>query len=274
MNGRSALLMLLYLTSVLFSPSASFSKSKEPSQVVTVYGSTTCISRFLEPGASDLERSTGILMRTVGVGTGQGLFALLQGIAEVSAASEPLEQALESAKKFAATKNADLWVPPTIQFHKIAEDEVVVIVHKDNPVKTLTWKQLKGLNSGAIRNWKDVGGADLPVKVVTSHAGSATRLFFQKTVMESASYAAQATTVWTTKKELEEVSQSRGAIGAVSVTFHAKSPLDTKAVSTDRIVRPLGLITRGEPSQKVRKVIDFFTTGEGRRYSEGAAVGQ
>ncbi len=148
------------------------------------------------------------------------------------------------------------------------DDEVIVIVHKYSPVTHLTWKQLKGLNTGAIKNWKEVGGPDLPVKVVTSHSGSATRLFFQKTVMEGAPYAPGAITVWPTAREIEEVSANKGAIGAVSLVFYVKFPQNTKAVSTERIIRPLGLITRGEPSEKVQKVISFFTKGTGQKYTQ------
>lgn len=247
-----------------------FHVSSACAEVLVVYGSTTCISRFLEPGAAELEKATNIQVRTVGVGTGQGLFGLLQGQAQVSAASEDLQAAIESAKKYAATMKVSLSKFDYLQYHKVADDEVVVIVHKDNPVKALTWKQLKGINTGVIRNWKEVGGPNLPIKVVTSHAGSATRLFFQKLVMESAAYSEQATTVWTTEKEISEVSADKGAIGAVSVTFHGKMPRDTMRLNTDRIVRPLGLITFGKPTQKVQKVIDFFTIGDGRKYVQGS----
>jgi phosphate transport system substrate-binding protein len=240
-------------------------------QVLTVYGSTTCISSFLEPGTAELEKATGIRMRTVGVGTGQGLFALLQGLTEVSAASEDLQATIESAKKYATAKKGAIGIPGNLQYHKIADDEVVAIVNKDNPVQTLTWQQLKGINAGTIKSWKEIGGPDWPIKVVTSHEGSATRLFFQKLVMESAPYAPDAVTVWTTEKEIAEVSEDRAAIGAVSVTFHANGPLNTKAVSTSRIVRPLGLITRGDPSPKVRKVIEFFRTGQGRKFVQSGA---
>lgn len=264
MNGITVSALLLCLT-VLAHGTSAFSQAK----TLAIYGSTTCISRFLDPGAAELEKATNIRIRNVGVGTGQGLFALLQGMCEVSAASEDLDQAIESAKKYAVSKNVSLWIPPTLQFHKIAEDEIVVIVHKDNPIKSLTWKQLKDINTGAIKNWNEVGGPNLPVRVVTSHEGSATRLFFQKFVMDGAPYTPQATTVWTTKKEIEEVSRDKGAIGAVSIAFHAKAPQNTKIVATNRIVRPLGLITRAKPSQKVQKMIDFFTTGEGRKYTQG-----
>jgi phosphate transport system substrate-binding protein len=204
----------------------------------------------------------------VGVGTGQGLFALVQGLTEVSAASEDLLSAIESAKKYATAKKGAIGIPDNLQFHKIADDEVAVIVNKDNPVQSLTWRQLKAINTGTIKNWKEVGGLDWPIKVVTSHDGSATRLFFQKTIMENASYTLQATIVWTTEKEIQEVSRDKSAVGAVSVTFLAKNPMNTKKVTTDPIVRPLGLITRGDPSQKVRKVIEFFTTGEGKKYAQ------
>jgi phosphate transport system substrate-binding protein len=239
----------------------------EYERVLTIYGSTTCISRFLEPGMADFEKVTKHTYRTVGVGTGQGLFALLEGLTEVSAASEELNEAIESAKQYAATKRRTLTIPTNLQFHKIAEDEVVVIVYKDNPVPGLTWRQLKAINSGAAKNWKEVGGPDMPIKVVTSHDGSATRKFFQKRVMDGAAYALNAVTVWTTEEEIREVSMDRGAIGAVSITFHARAPLNTRRITTDRIVRPLGLITWGRPSPKVYEVIDFFTLGEGKKYA-------
>ena len=235
-------------------------------RVLTIYGSTTCISRFLDPGVADFEKATKSAYRTVGVGTGQGLFALLTGLTEVSAASEELNEAVESAKQYAASKKRTLNVPLNLQYHKIAEDEVVVIVYKDNPVPGLTWKQLKAINSGAIKNWKEVGGPDLHIKVITSHDGSATRKFFQKRVMDGATYIANAVTVWTTEEEIKEVSMDRGAIGAVSITFHSRSPQNTRRLTTDRIVRPLGLITWGPPSPKVYEVIEFFTLGEGRKY--------
>lgn len=237
--------------------------------VLVVYGSTTCISRFLEPGAADLKRETGIEVRTVGVGTGQGLFGLLQGRTKVSAASEDLQAAIESANKYATSKNVALVGFEYLRYHQIADDEVVVIVHKDNPVRALTWKQLKAINTGEIKNWRELGGENLPIKVVTSHAGSATRLFFQKLVMGNAAYTEQASIVWTTEKEIAEVSGNKGAVGAVSVTFHAKAPQNTARISTTRIVRPLGLITYGQPTPPVQKLIDFFTTGEGRKYSQG-----
>lgn len=266
MTGQRRLLAAVLVILAVFPAAFIFGQYSQ----LILYGSTTCISRFLEPGDAELEKETGIMLKTVGTGTGQGLFALIQGLVEVSAASEPLDEAIKSAKKFAATKNIDtLAVPDNLRFHKIMDDEIVVIVHRENPVTSLTWKQLKDLHTGAIKNWKEVGGLDMPVKIVTSHAGSATRQFFQKTVMEGAPYVPTAITVNPTAKEIEMVSRDQGAIGAVSKMFYVKFPQNTKALRTEGIVRPLGLITRGEPSEKVQKVISFFTKGNGRKYTQG-----
>lgn len=265
MTGHKRLLAAVLVISVVFPAAFIFAQYSQ----LLIYGSTTCISSFLEPGAAELEKDTGIMLKTVGTGTGQGLFALIQGMVEVSAASEPLDEAIKSAKKFAATKKMDtLAIPDNLEFHKIMDDEIIVIVHRENPVTSLTWKQLKGLHTGAIKNWKEVGGLDMPVKIVTSHSGSATRQFFQKTVMEGAPYDPSAVTVNPTAREIEMVSRDLGAIGAVSMMFYVKFPQNTKVLHTERIVRPLGLITRGKPSEKVHKVISFFTKGNGRKYTQ------
>jgi phosphate transport system substrate-binding protein len=106
----------------------------------------------------------------------------------------------------------------------------------------------------------------MPVKVVTSHAGSATRAVFQKSVMKKADYASSAEEVKSTRLELNLVSQNRGAIGAVSKGFFTLNPGNTKIVNTKEISRPLGLITIGDPTPEVQKIIDFFRSAEGEKY--------
>ncbi len=232
---------------------------------IAVWGSTTCQKRFLEPGAEAFNKATGDTIKVFGVGSGKGLLALIQGKTKVSAASEDLAGAVKSAQKVAAKKGLQLQVPDNLVFHEIARDVIVPIVHKDNPVKSLTFEQLAKLNTGEIKNWKEVGGPDMPVVVVTSHAGSATRAVFQKQVMKKADYAADAKVVKSTRLEIQLVAKYPGAIGAVSKTFYEQNPNGVHVVQTDEISRPLGLITVGQPTPDVQKLIDFFKTGEGHK---------
>ncbi|HWR97041.1 MAG TPA: substrate-binding domain-containing protein [Candidatus Methanoperedens sp.] len=232
---------------------------------LVVWGSTTCQKRFLEPGAEDLKKATGIDLTVNGVGTGQGLLALIEGRAVVSAASESLADAVQSARRIAAEQGKNLTVPEGLLFHEIVQDIVIPIVHRDNPVRSLTWAQLRDINSGRIANWSQVGGPALPIRVVTSHAGSATRAFFQKLVMQGVNYAPDALTMDTTRNEILAVSDNPGGIGAVSATFLKLYSGKTMPVVTDRITRPLGLITVGPPTPMVKMVIEFFLSPEGRR---------
>lgn len=202
-----------------------------------------------------------------GVGTGKGMIALFEGKTKVAISSNNLDGSINSAAKVMKKQGKEpLPVPAGLQFHTIAEDVIAPIVNKSNPVTALTWDQLAGLNTGAITNWKAVGGPDLPVTVVTSHAGSSTKAVFQKMVMKKQPYAPGAIEVKSTRLEINEVSKSPGGIGAVSAGFYHMNPADTKIVSSDPISRPLGLITIGDPAPDVKKIIDFFRSPEGKKF--------
>lgn len=234
-------------------------------QEVTVAGSTTVQKRILEPGAAGLKAATGIDVKVQGSGTGKGMIALFEGKVPAAAASETLEDAVGSAKKAAKEAEKTISVPGNLQFHEIVKDVIVVIVNKDNKVAALSKDQLKDINSGKVKNWKEVGGADLPIKVVTSHAGSATRAVFQKQVMDGAEYVAGAIEARTTREEIAEVAREAGAIGAVSEGFFAQNPSKSKTVKAPTISRPLGLVTVGDAKPEVKKIIDFFKSAEGKK---------
>lgn len=232
-----------------------------------MWGSTTCQKRFLEPGAEALEKATGVKIKVFGVGTGKGVLALFDGKTSVALTSSPFEDSLATAKKAAKEEGrAEVKVPANLKFHPITEDVIVPIVHKDNPVSELSYEQLADLSSGKVKNWKEVGGPDLAVQVVTSHGGSSTREVFQNQVMKKAPYAGNAIEVNSTRLELNEVSKNPGGLGAVSAGFYHQNPGNAKIVKTAPISRPLAFITLGDPTAEVQKVIDFFRSAEGKKY--------
>ncbi len=253
------------LTTLIVFVSITFS-SIVSAERVQIWGSTTCQKRFLEPGNKALEAATGVSVKVLGVGTGKGLIALIQGKAKASASSSSLESSINSAKKAAKKQGSTITIPNNLRFHEIAKDVIVPIVHKDNPITSLSWEQLKDIHTGKIKNWKSVGGADLPIRVVTSHEGSATRAVFQKQVMNKEDYVAGAIEVKSTRKEISEVSKFKAAIGAVSEGFFKLNPAKSKIVRTDTISRPLSLLTVGNPDPSIQKVIDYYRSGEGKKH--------
>lgn len=231
-------------------------------ETVRLHGSTTVQKRIMEPGKDALKKATGVDLILVGNGTGNGLEDLTAGKCDAAMASEELADAVASMKD-ASGKAASGDLKPLV----ITDDVIMVIVNPSNAVGKLSKEQLKGLHDGSIENWNKVGGADLPVIVVTSHLGSATRKVFQKTIMDGNAYVAGALEVETTRKEIDTVGEFPEGIGAVSMGFInlPGNKEKVKIVETPKISRPLMLITRGEPSSAVKKVVDFFK-GEGKKY--------
>ncbi|MBI2569369.1 MAG: substrate-binding domain-containing protein [Candidatus Schekmanbacteria bacterium] len=233
-----------------------------PAQALRLNGATTVQKRIVEPNQAALQTALGVSLSVAGNGTGPGLIDLLEGRADVAMASESLEMAVESAKAVAAKKGTTLPDTSDLRAHPLVEDVIVPIVHKANPVAALSFEQLAGLCTGKITDWKEVGGEALPVAVVTAQVGEATRHAFQVLVMAGADYAAGARAVSTVREEVDLIAKLKGAIGAVSESFVDASRV--KAVRTDKISRPLILVTRGEPTEKIKELVDFLISKAGK----------
>ena len=233
---------------------ASFAYAGRP---LEIYGSTTVEKDVMAPLSQAFEKETGIPLKMHGVGTGQGMVALLQGKADVAMASESLEDAILSAGKAAAKQGVTIAPPDNLMYHEISKDRMLVIVNMRNPIVELTRTQIKDIHTGKITNWRAVGGEDLAIQVITSHAGSATRAMFQKLVMGGEKYVKSALEVDSTPLELDLVSHTKGGIGVVSATFFAQNAGEAKFIEAPLLTRPLGLITIGLPNAGARQLIDY-----------------
>lgn len=238
--------LLLALGSTWAAPNARASS-------LVLSGSTTCQKRLIEPSADAMASETGIEVTVRGINSGKGLEELSKGVVPASLASSPLALLLQKA---------GLPDDGTYQEHTIIRDVIVPIVHPDNPVRSLTWDQLSGINTGKIANWSEVGGADQQIVVVTSQPTAATRVVFQKLVMAKQPYAEGAREVTSTRQEVDLVGQFRGGIGAVSESFVRLNPGKVAIIQTDAIARPLSVITKGDPTPEVQQVIDYLRSPE------------
>jgi len=221
-----------------------------------VAGSTTIQKRVLEPAKGGIQDSTGIELKVRGIGSGGGFKELVEGKIPASVASSPLASLL---------KKNSLPDDGTYQEHTIIEDVIVPIVHTSNPVKELTWEQLSDIHTGKITNWKEVGGTDQKIVVVTSHDGSATRAVFQKKVMKKSDYVGSKREVKSTRQEVGLVAKFKGGIGAVSKGFVDLNPGKVNVVNTKEISRPLSFITKGDPNAEIKSIIDYLKTPDAKK---------
>ncbi|MBA4374415.1 MAG: phosphate ABC transporter substrate-binding protein [Thermodesulfovibrio sp.] len=234
--------------------------------VIRLHGSTTVMKKILEPVLPALEKITSSTLVLVGNGTGSGLEDLVRGRCDAAMVSAELADAVQIMAEISG-----LEAPVDLKAHFLANDPIRIIVHLSSPVKQLTLEQLKDLNTGKITNWRKVGGKYIPVVVITSHPGSGTRRAFQKVVMGGEPYVSGALEVETTRNEIDAVELFTEGIGAVSQTFiDLKGNKEkVKVLDTPEIARPLMLITRGDPSPAVGKLIEHLTAGSKKQEGSG-----
>ena len=105
----------------------------------------------------------GVQIEVRAVGSGQGIIDVSQGKADIGMVSRLLTAKEQELNIFA-----------------IARDGICVIVHKDNPVPTLTNRQVSGIFTGRVTNWSALGGRDAPILVINASPGTgAAEIFTQ-----------------------------------------------------------------------------------------------
>jgi phosphate transport system substrate-binding protein len=217
---------------------------------VKLHGATTVVNVVVNPHRSTVEKSTGHALEIVGNATGKGLVDLSDGKADAAMVSEPLDIAVAAAE--VAGKKVD---PKALQFHEVRKDEIVFVVHPANPVTKLTWAQLRDIHTGKVTNWKQVGGKDQAITVYSDAVTGGTRAMVKKVVMGGEEYAGSVKSLTSVSRVPELVAKDEGAVGGVGKGFVDSK---TKVVQTDKVERPLGFVTVGAPSPKVKQVVDAF----------------
>lgn len=215
---------------------------------LTIAGSTTVQKRILEPCQEGL-KSKGIELTIIGNGSGNGFKQLLEGKVGVAASSVELSELL--------AKN-NLPNDGTYKESILTVDDIVPFVNAAVSVTKLTKDQIADIYTGKITNWKDVGGEDIPIVVVTSKKGTGTQAAFEELVLKKQDTVASARTVASDREQIPLVARMKGAIGYGSKSLITGMKEKVKIVDTSKIVRPLSLITKGEPDAETQKLLDYL----------------
>lgn len=243
---------------------------------VSYSGSSTIGQGILQVGEAvkAFTKKTGIKFTSVEVaGSGAGIKAILDGKVSLAGASRPL---------------SDDEIKKGLSGHTIGFDAIAVFVNKNNQVKNLTREQLKGIFTGKIKNWKDVGGIDAPITPNTEMLDKkrATIAVFQELVMDNAPYGKGFKEIDLPKDQLVYLAGNETGICAVSiglsnvigenvhkkiklVTVDGSLPIKANIRSGSYLIsRPLLLVTKGQPKDAVKSFIDFMLSDEGQAIVE------
>ncbi len=149
------------------SDSSSEGAGSQASSKVTVSGSTS-VGPVVEILGEDFSaKNEGVSVEVQQIGSSAGIKNAIEGTSEIGMASRDLKDE-EKASGLKETQ--------------IAIDGIAVITNSNNEVKELTLEQVKDIYTGKVTNWKEVGGKDAPIVVVSREDGSGTRDGFQEGV--------------------------------------------------------------------------------------------
>ncbi len=235
------------------------------SGTITVAGSTS-VQPFSEVLAEEFQAdNAGVQVNVQGGGSSQGVEAAISGAAQIGAASRDLKDE-EKAK-------ANLIVTP------IALDGVAVVVNPTNKLSALTSEEIKNIYVGNIKNWKELGGDDAPITVISREEGSGTRDAFSEIVLNKEDIIDNAIIQNSTGAVKTIVAGDKNAIGYISL---AKVDKEVKALQIDgveaneanvkngsyQVQRPFIYITNGEPQGLSKAFIDYVLSDEGQQLVE------
>jgi phosphate transport system substrate-binding protein len=201
-------------------------------------------------------------------GTDKGIQNLINNSVVIAASSRPLKPDEAQAG---------------IQLVPIAKDSIAIVIGSSNPFKgDLTLAQLRDIYAGKITNWSQVGGANLPIKVINRATTSGTRSLFQDAVMLGQPFALDSANFITwPQDETTAILRTIGNNGISYATaaqvanqeivrivsIEGKSPLDLDAVKsgTYPISRSLFLAVRKQTSPAVKQFVDLALSPQGQQ---------
>ena len=128
---------------------------------------------------------------------------------------------------------------------QIAEDEITVVLHPENPVFSLTNQEIQALFSGQISNWSQLDGDDLPVSVWVPLAGSEDRVAFEETIMQGIPTSSGALLAPDPAAMLQAILSDSAAIGYLPRSWQASDEMIAIFLGISLPV----LVTAPEPPQ-------------------------
>jgi phosphate transport system substrate-binding protein len=214
-------------------------------------GSTTFNNRIMVPLQAAIEGASGQKLTVVPNKTSIGLQALFERRADFAMISAPLENEVEFLKKENATSPYD-----QLRSFAILRTRVAFAINKENPVRAVSAAEMEKILRGEILNWREVGGPDLPIRIVMVRSGGGVQASVeQQLLMGKPISAPDIILVQISSQVVKIVEQEPGALGLAQLGVVLKGDV-AELDSGKTIEQVLSLVTIGEPTPNMRKVID------------------
>ena len=225
-------------------------------------GSTSIQPLAEQLAAAFMKANPGVKVEVQGGGSGVGVTSAYTQTADIGDVSRDLT-ADEKAKY------------PDLRATRIAIDGIAIVTNPDLKLPTLSKEQVQHIFAGEIVNFKDVGGPDATIVVVTREEGSGTRDAFQSLVMGKAKLFEKALVQQSNGQVRTTIATTPNSIGYLSFGYLDNSiyavPIDNAAPTAENVLnktypiwRYFNMVTKGAPNQLAQTFIDFIFSPDGQ----------
>ena len=180
---------------------------------ISVKGSDTLVVLAQKWAEVYMAAHPGQKIQVTGGGTGTGFAALQNQTTDLCNASRKIKaKEIEQCVKVFGKRPTE---------YKVALDGLSVYVSESNSkVSSLSLEELEGIFTGAIKNWKEVGGDDAPITVYSRENSSGTYEFFKEHVLKGKDFSSGAQTMPGTAA-VQAVSKDKNGIGYGGAAYGA-----------------------------------------------------
>ncbi|MCX7983727.1 MAG: PstS family phosphate ABC transporter substrate-binding protein [Bacteroidetes bacterium] len=248
------------------------------SNSIQIKGSDTMVNLAQAWAEEFMKENPEISIAVTGGGSGTGISSLISNTCDIAEVSREMK---EKEIKLAESKG----IMP-VKF-VVALDGIVVAVNPSNKVSQLTLDQLADIYTGKIKNWKDVGGHNAKIVLLSREVNSGTHVYFKEHVLRhnnpdsKEEFSPEALLLPSSQAIVDELSQNPDAIGYFGLGYKSERvkllkiardknspPIEPTIESIKNgsypISRPLLMYTREEPTGAVKKFLDFVFSEKGQ----------
>lgn len=232
---------------------------------IAISGSTSMGKLMEKESEAYKSANSNVSIEVQQIGSSAGIKNVISGVSEIGMASRELKD--EEKKEVSETT--------------IAFDGIALAVNTGNGVENLKMEDIKKIYTGQVTNWKELGGIDAPIVVVSREDGSGTRSAFEELVgFEAAELVADATISDGNGAVKTTVAGNANAIGYISFevlddTVKALKVEDVEAKAENvlnksyKLSRPFLLVYKEDAlTEDGKKFIDFILSEDGQKIVE------
>ncbi|MFH1074029.1 MAG: phosphate ABC transporter substrate-binding protein [Candidatus Firestonebacteria bacterium] len=248
------------------------------SKGLQIKGSDTIVNLVQKWGEDYSVKDPSANIGITGGGSGTGFAALINGTCDIAMASRAIEEAEIKQSK------ANNVYPVE---YKVGLDGLIIIVNPKNPVSGLTLDQVRDIFIGNVTNWKEVGGFDKKIVILSRESNSGTHMFFKEHVLRRGSkkgteeFSPRALLMPSSQAIVNEVAQNPNALGYVGIGYlspelkalaiakkkgdkYIKADVDSVLNDKYPVSRPLFLYASSKDNKSVNDFIAYALSPEGQ----------